>query len=94
MPLCTGPIRLYWFIDRIEIQNPGGLFGTVTRETLTRRNSYRNPVLSEALKAMAYVNKYGYGIQRAQALLQENGNPPPEFEIDDKVFGVTIKREI
>jgi ATP-dependent DNA helicase RecG len=90
----TSPIRLYWFIDRIEIQNPGGLFGTVTRETLTRRNSYRNPVLSEALKAMAYVNKYGYGIQRAQALLQENGNPPPEFEIDDKVFGVTIKREI
>lgn len=88
----TSPIRFYWFSDRIEIQSPGGLYGTVTRETLTRRNSYRNPILAEALKAMDYVNKYGYGIQRAEALLQENGNPSLMFEIDDKVFGVTIKR--
>ena len=88
----TSPIRFYWFQDRIEIQNPGGLYGTVTRETLRRRNSYRNPVIAEALKAMGYVNKFGYGIQRAEALLQANGNPPAEFEIDDKVFGVTIRR--
>jgi ATP-dependent DNA helicase RecG len=88
----TSPIRFYWFKDRIEIQNPGGLYGTVTRETLRRRNSYRNPVIAEALKAMGYVNKFGYGIQRAEALLQANGNPPAEFEIDDKVFGVTIRR--
>ena len=88
----TSPVRFYWFSDHIEIQSPGGLYGTVTRETLTRRNSYRNPVISEALKSMAYVNKYGYGIQRAQAMLRDNGNPPAEFEIDDKVFGVTIGR--
>ncbi|WP_423597706.1 hypothetical protein [Roseateles sp. MS654] len=35
---------------------------------------------------------YGYGIQRAQALLKENGNPPPEFDIDDKVFLVTVRK--
>jgi ATP-dependent DNA helicase RecG len=40
------PIRFYWFADRIEIQSPGGLYGEVTRETLERRNSYRNPVLA------------------------------------------------
>jgi len=90
----TSPIRFYWFSDRIEIQNPGGLYGTVTRETLSRRNSYRNPVIAEALKAMSYVNKFGYGIQRAEALLLENGNPPAEFEIDDKVFGVTIRKNL
>lgn len=86
------PVRFYWFSDRIEIQSPGGLYGEVTRETLTRRNSYRNPVLAEAMKSMDYVNRYGYGIQRAQALLLDNGNPPPEFEIDDKVFLVTIRK--
>lgn len=86
------PIRCYWFSDRIEIQSPGGLYGEVTRETLERRNSYRNPVLAEAMRAMGYVNRYGYGIQRAQALLRENGNPPAEFEIDDKAFLVTIRR--
>jgi ATP-dependent DNA helicase RecG len=88
----TSPVRFYWFKDHIEIQSPGGLYGSVTRETLMKRNSYRNPVISEALKAMAYVNKYGYGIQRAQALLKDNGNPPADFDIDDKVFGVTMWR--
>lgn len=86
------PIRFYWYSDRIEIQSPGGLYGEVTRETLDRRNSYRNPVLAEAMRSMDYVNRYGYGIQRAQAMLQANGNPPAEFEIDDKVFLVTVRR--
>ena len=86
------PVRFYWFSDRIEIQSPGGLYGEVTRETLTRRNSYRNPVLAEAMKSMDYINRYGYGIQRAQALLAANGNPPPIFEIDDRVVLVTIQR--
>jgi len=86
------PVRFYWFSDRIEIQSPGGLYGEVTRETLTRRNSYRNPVLAEAMKSMDYVNRYGYGIQRAEALLKENGNPPPEFEIDDRVVLVTVRK--
>lgn len=86
----TTPVRFYWFSDRIEIQNPGGLYGEVTRDTLTRRNSYRNPVLAEAMKSMNYVNRYGYGIQRAFSLLKANGNPEPQFEIDDKVFSVTL----
>lgn len=84
------PIRFYWFSDRIEIQSPGGLYGEVTPDTLERRNSYRNPVLAEAMRSMEYVNRYGYGIQRAQKLLQDNGNPPAQFEIDEKVFLVTI----
>jgi ATP-dependent DNA helicase RecG len=87
----TSPIRFYWFSDRIEVQSPGGLYGTVTRETLTRRNAYRNPVLAEALKAMDYVNKFGYGLQRAEQLMRDGGHPPLEFEIDDRVFAVTVR---
>lgn len=86
------PVRFYWFSDRIEIQSPGGLHGEVTPAPLTRRNSYRNPVQAEAMKSMDYVNRYGYGIQRAESLLQSNGSPEPEFEIDDKAFLVTIRR--
>lgn len=44
------------------------------------------------MKSMDYVNRYGYGIQRAQELLVANGNPPAEFDIDDKIFLVTIRR--
>ena len=43
---------------------------------------------------MGYVNKFGYGIQRAEALLRENGNPPAEFDIDEKVFDVTIRKRM
>jgi ATP-dependent DNA helicase RecG len=86
------PVRFYWFRNRIEIQSPGGLYGEVTKETLTRRNSYRNPIVAETMKALGYVNKFGYGIQRAEAALRANGSAPVEFEIDDKVFLATIRR--
>lgn len=86
------PVRFYWFADRIEIQSPGGLYGEVTPQTLTQVNSYRNPVIAEGMKSLGYVNRFGYGIQRAQALLAQNGNPPAEFTIDDKVFLVLIRR--
>ena len=86
------PIRFYWFSDRIEIQSPGGLYGEVTPETIMSRNSYRNPVIAEALKTMDYINRFGFGIQRAQKLLEENGNPPAEFSFEDRVVAVTIRR--
>ena len=86
------PIRFYWFTDRIEIQSPGNLYGEVTPETILSRNSYRNPVMAEALKAMGYINRFGFGIQQAQKLLAENGNPPAKFSFEDRVVAVTIRR--
>jgi ATP-dependent DNA helicase RecG len=86
------PVKLFWFADRIEIHSPGGLYGEVTPETLERRSSYRNPVLAEAMKALGYVNRYGYGIQRAQAAMRKNGNDPIQFEIDDRTFLAILSR--
>lgn len=88
------PIRFYWFSDRVEIQSPGGFYGGVTAETMTRMNSYRNPILAEGMKSMGYVNRFGYGIQRAQDLLRANGNPPAEFEITENMFLAVIRRRI
>lgn len=86
------PVRFYWFTDRIEIHSPGGLFGEVTPETLERRSSYRNPVLAEAMKALGYVNRYGYGIQRAKAAMARNGNAPIRFEMDDRTLLAILPR--
>ncbi len=86
------PVKFYWFTDRIEIYSPGGLYGEVTPETLDTRSSYRNPVLAEAMKALGYVNRYGYGIQRAKVAMEQNGNPPIRFEIDDRAFLAIIPR--
>jgi ATP-dependent DNA helicase RecG len=86
------PIRFYVFSDHIEIQSPGGLYGEATPENFPTRNSYRNPVIAEAMKSLGFVNRFGYGVQRAQALLSQNGNPPAEFEFDEHSVLVKIYR--
>ncbi len=88
---ATGPIRFYWFSDRIEIQNPGSLYGEASPENFPRQNAYRNPVLAEAMKTLGFVNRYGSGVERAQHALLENGNPPAEFAFDAGYFLVTLK---
>ncbi|MCD4812224.1 putative DNA binding domain-containing protein [bacterium] len=89
---ATAPIRFYWFEDRIEIQNPGGLYGEATQENFPRQNAYRNPVIAEAMKVLGYVNKYGTGVTRAQDYLRINGNPKAEFRFEATYFLVTIRK--
>lgn len=86
------PVRFYVFSDHIEIQSPGGLYGEATSSNFPTRNSYRNPVIAEAMKSLGFVNRFGYGVQRAQALLSENGNPPAEFLFDEHAVLVKIYR--
>jgi ATP-dependent DNA helicase RecG len=73
------PVSIRWFRDRIEIQNPGGLYGAVRRENFDRVNDYRNPVVAEAARAFGYVERFGSGISLVQAALRENGNPPADW---------------
>ncbi len=88
----NSPIRFYAFNDHIEILNPGGLYGEATPENFPTRNSYRNPIIAEAMKSLGFVNRFGYGVQRVQKLLADNGNPPAEFEFDQHSFLVRIWR--
>ncbi len=88
----NSPIRFYVFADHIEIQNPGGLYGEATLANFPTRNSYRNPVIAEAFKSLGFVNRFGYGVQRAQALLLDNGNRPAEFEFDEHSVLVKIQK--
>jgi len=78
----SAPIRFYWFSDRVEIQSPGGLYGVASPENFPNQNSYRNPVLAEAMKALGFVNRFGRGVLRAQEALAQNGNGPAEFQFD------------
>lgn len=89
----NAPIRFYWFSDRIEIQNAGGLYGAVTPATFPDQNDYRNPKIAEAMKTLGYVNTFGRGIARAQRLLRENGNPPAEFDISEPTFFLATVRK-
>ncbi len=87
----NAPIKFYEFSNRIEIINPGGLFGNARPENFPNANDYRNPIIAEAAKTLGWVNKFNVGVKRAIAALKKNGNPDPEF-IKDQVstFGVII----
>lgn len=80
------PTRFYFFSDRIEIQNAGGLYGEANPQNFPSVNDYRNPILAEAMVSLGYANRFGRGVTRAQALLQENGNPPAQFTCEATHF--------
>jgi ATP-dependent DNA helicase RecG len=87
----NGPIRYYWYHDRVEIQSPGGLYGEVKPDNFPHRNDYRNPVVAEAMKVLGFVNKFGRGVLRAQAELRANGNPEAEYQFDTGFVQVTVR---
>jgi len=90
----NAPVRIYWFSDRIEILSPGGPFGQVSRENFGKPGvtDYRNPHLAEVMRNLGYVQRFGVGIQIARRELERNGNPPPEFIVEDTHVMAIIRR--
>ena len=88
----NSPIYIYEFEDRIEIINPGGLYGDVNPGNFPNASDYRNVVIAEAMKKLGYVNRFNYGIKRAINELVKSGNGEPEFDISLVTkFKVTIR---
>lgn len=77
----NAPIYVYEFSNRIEIINPGGLYGEATPQNFPNASDYRNVVLAEAMKVLGYVNRFNYGIIRAKGELLQNGNGEPNFDL-------------
>lgn len=86
----TTPTLINHFDDRIELQNPGGLFGDLTPDQFPHGTSYRNPVLAEAARTLGFVNRYGRGIAIAQSELGRNGSLPARFNPGTNHFSVTL----
>lgn len=77
----NSPIYIYEFSDRIEILNPGGLYGDVNAQNFPNTSDYRNVVVAEAMKTLGYVNRFNYGVKRATNELIINGNGNPDFDL-------------
>lgn len=88
----SAPVRVYWFDDRIEISNPGGPYGSITAQNFGQpgRADYRNPQLASAFKVLGYAQRFGAGILIAREALAKNGNPPPEFQIEQNFIAAII----
>ncbi len=76
------PTRIYQYDSRIEVMNPGGLYGNARPENFPFVNDYRNNTLAGIMKTFNYVNMFNHGIQEVRRLLAENGNKEAEFEIN------------
>jgi ATP-dependent DNA helicase RecG len=90
----NAPVRLYWFNDRVEMQNPGGPYGQVTKQNFGTPGAYdyRNPNLAAVMKELGYVQRFGFGIAIARQEMAKNGNPPPEFQVEDAHVAVILRR--
>ena len=90
--LGNAPIKFYEYKkNRIEISNPGGLFGRANPDNFPFVNDYRNPLLAEAMKILGMVNKYNRGIAKANKELEKNGNPKAQFDVNKLTeFRVTV----
>lgn len=90
----TAPVRITWFSDRIEIQNPGGPYGQVTVENFGTPGvtDYRNPTIAEAMRQLGYVQRFGVGIATARRELAQNGNPAPSFQLEPTYVAAIIAR--
>ncbi|WP_254424733.1 ATP-binding protein [Capnocytophaga sp. oral taxon 878] len=76
----NAPIQFYEYDNRIEIQNPGGLYGKVSPDNFPNISDYRNPFILEAMKVLGYVNRFSRGVYRVHKELKENGNAQASFD--------------
>ena len=90
----TTPIMINQFADRLEIHNPGSLYGELTREHFPSGTAYRNPILAEAARTLGFVNRFGRGIAKAQSEMQSNGSRPIDFDIGENHFAAIVRGRV
>lgn len=92
------PVHVDLFTDRIEITNPGGLFGAVTKHTLRQpvSGSTRNPFLCSLLDSVPYpgdgmvLRDSGTGYRRIEATLRNEHRPGARIDNSIDSFRITI----
>jgi ATP-dependent DNA helicase RecG len=82
-------IQVRMFADRLEVENPGGLYGGVTIDKLQEGQSTRNRLLVQLMEDMHLVENRGSGIDAMLDAMQKRGLPAPVFE--DKRTSFLVK---
>ena len=79
----NSPIRFYKYSDRIEIDNPGNLYGRANIENFPNETGYRNPLIASAMKILGYVNQFGIGLKTERETLAHYDCTQAEYILDD-----------
>ena len=86
-----GHIQVRLFSDRIEVQSPGGLFGTVSEQNIEFEQSTRNHAIVRLLVDFGLVEQRGIGINRMVQSMLEAGLGRPDFRDSLTSFQVALK---
>ena len=85
------PIRLEMYPDRMEVSNPGGLYGRLTLDDLGKtKGDVRNPFIAAALEIMNQTENRYSGIPTIYAEMKKAGLLEPQFENLRGNFKVTL----
>ena len=87
----SAPITIRMFSDRLEIENPGGLYGRMTLDRLGKfAADTRNPAIANAMEILGETENRYSGIPTIINAMEEHGLPAPKFESDRGIFKVTL----
>lgn len=85
------PIQLIMYENRMEVKNPGGLYGRITLDQLGKiQPDTRNPVLATSMELLSLTENRYSGIPTIYRVMREVGNPDPVFESSRGLFTVTL----
>lgn len=85
------PIRLIIYDDRIEITNPGGLFGRLSIDELGKVHAdVRNPFITSILETLEITENRYSGIPTIYSEMEKAGLLKPKFESNRGTFKVTL----
>ena len=83
-------IQVRMFADRLEVQNPGGLYGGVTVDELKEGQSTRNLLLVQLMEDVHLVENRGSGIDAMLDAMRKANLQPPRFEDKRTSFLVVL----
>jgi len=88
------PVRLVMYEDRLELENPGGLYGRITVDELGKASAdTRNPYMAGALEIMIDTENRFSGIPTVRTELKKAGMPDPIFIDRRGVFKVIFYKK-
>ena len=87
----SAPITVVMYTDRIEIENPGGLYGRLTLDRLGIVSAdTRNPFIANAMEVAGATENRFSGIPTIRREMKLVQLPPPTFHNERGVFKVTL----
>jgi ATP-dependent DNA helicase RecG len=84
------PVYLKIFDNRVEVENPGGLYQRSRIEEVRGYHITRNPTLSDALHVLGFVEQFGTGLYRIERTMSEVGLPVPQYNYRIDSFQITL----